>query len=168
VTTIPDTVWGSRDSWYARIGDRFIATRLGSWTMRRLVPLDRWILLRTRGRRSALGPSGAPMLLLETTGRRSGLPRVTPLVFVRDGDSAVVVGSNFGRPRHPAWTCNLLAQPAAVVRAGGQDVPVLATLLEGDEAETAFRKIVELSRVYLTYRGRTDRTLRLFRLTPSD
>jgi deazaflavin-dependent oxidoreductase (nitroreductase family) len=70
-------------------------------------------------------------------------------VFVREGDSVVVVGSNFGRARHPAWTGNLIAQPRAVVKAGGHDVPVLATLLAGDEAETAFEKIVGLSRVYL-------------------
>ena len=168
MTSIPDTVWGRRDSWYSRIGDRFVATRLGSWVMRRLVPLDRRIMLRTQGRRSALGPSGAPTLLLETTGNRTGLPRLTPLVFVREGDSVVVVGSNFGRARHPAWTSNLMAQPRAVVKAGGHDVPVLATLLEGDEAETAFEKFAVLSRVYPVYRTRTDRALRLIRLTPTD
>jgi deazaflavin-dependent oxidoreductase (nitroreductase family) len=168
VAAIPDTVWGSRDSWYARIGDRFVATRLGSWVMRRLVPLDRRIMLRTQGRRSALGPSGAPTLVLETTGRRSGLPRLTPLVFVREGDSVVVLGSNFGRPRHPSWTSNLLAEPRAVVKAGGHDVPVLATLLDGDEAEAAFERFAALSRVYPAYRGRTDRAMRLIRLTPME
>lgn len=167
MTAIPDAVWGSRDSWYARVGDRFVATRVGSWVMRRLVPLDRRIMLRTQGRRSALGPSGAPTLLLETTGRRSGLPRLTPLVFVRDGDSVIVVGSNFGQARHPAWTGNLLAYPHAVVKAGGEDIPVLATLLEGEEAEEAFERFAALSRVYPAYRGRTDRPLRLIRLTPT-
>ena len=50
----------------------------------------------------------------------------------------------------------------------GHDVPVLATLLEGDEAETAFQKFAVLSRVYPVYRGRTDRALRLIRLTPTE
>jgi deazaflavin-dependent oxidoreductase (nitroreductase family) len=135
--------------------------------MRRLVPLDRRILLRTQGRRSALGPSGAPTLLLATTGRRSGLRRLTPLVFAWDGDSVIVVGSNFGRAQHPGWSSNLIAHPSALVTVRGQDFPVEATLLEGAEEAAAFQRIVDLSAAYLSYQARTSRRLRLFRLTPA-
>jgi deazaflavin-dependent oxidoreductase (nitroreductase family) len=112
-----------------------------------------------------MGPTGAPVLLLTTTGIRSGLPRTTPLVFGRDGESVLVVGSNFGRDTHPAWTGNLLAEPQAVVTIGGQDIPVTAELLAGEEAEAAYRTMIELARTYREYQSRTDRAIRVFRLT---
>ena len=167
VTQIPDVRWGSSEGLFARIGSRFASTRPGSWTVRSLMPLDRKLLLRSNGRRTVLGPLGAPILLLETTGRRSGQPRLSPLLFARDGDGVIVVGSNFGQAHHPAWTGNLLAEPSAVVVVGGQRIPVAAALLEGEEAEAAYRKMVELTPVYASYRGRTDRAIRVFRLTPS-
>jgi deazaflavin-dependent oxidoreductase (nitroreductase family) len=169
MTAIPDSTWGSRDSALSRLGTKFASTRPGSWTIRRLMPLDRRILLRTEGRRTVLGPIGAPLLLLQTTGRRSGRPRLNPLVFARDedGESVVVVGSNFGQQHHPAWTGNLIAAPNAVVKVGGEDVPVMATLLAGDEAESAYQRMVALTTVYAAYRNRTDREIRVFRLTPA-
>lgn len=167
MTEIPDTRWGSTDSAVARLASRFAATRFGSWTVRSLMPLDRKLLVRSNGRRTVLGPIGAPMLLLETIGRKSGQPRLSPLLFARDGGSVVVVGSNFGQEHHPAWTGNLLAHPDAVVVAGGKRIPVTATLLEGDEAATAYQRMVEITAVYATYRGRTDREIRVFRLTPT-
>jgi deazaflavin-dependent oxidoreductase (nitroreductase family) len=166
VTQIPDARWGSSDSLLARLATRFASTRPGSWTVRTLMPLDRRVLIRSNGRRTLLGPIGAPTLLLETTGRKSGLPRNSPLLFARDGDSVVVVGSNFGQSHHPAWTANLLADPHAVVLVGGERIPVTATLLDGAEAEAAYQKMVEVTSVYATYRGRTDRRIRVFRLTP--
>lgn len=166
MTQIPDARWGSSDSLLARLATRFASTRPGSWTVRTLMPLDRRVLIRSNGRRTLLGPIGAPTLLLETTGRKSGLPRNSPLLFARDGDSVVVVGSNFGQSHHPAWTANLLADPHAAVLVGGERIPVTATLLDGAEAEAAYQKMVEVTSVYATYRGRTDRRIRVFRLTP--
>ena len=132
------------------------------------MPLDRMVLLRTEGRRTLLGPIGAPTLLLETTGRKSGLKRISPLLFARDDDGkrVIVVGSNFGQQHHPAWTGNLIADPSAVVKAGGRAVPVRATLLEGAAADAGYQKMVDVTRVYDVYRGRTDRQIRVFRLTP--
>ena len=167
MTDIPDARWGSSDTLMARVGSRFASTKPGSWTIRNLMPLDRRILIRSNGRRTILGPIGAPVMLLETTGRKSGQPRVSPLLFARDGAAVVVVGSNFGQEHHPAWTGNLLAQPAAVAIVGGERVPVIATPLDGDEAEAAYQKLVELTAVYSAYRGRTDRQIRVFRLVPT-
>jgi deazaflavin-dependent oxidoreductase (nitroreductase family) len=163
---IPDEAWGSRDSLLSRIGQRFASTKPGSWTIRRLMPLDRRLLIRSGGTKTVLGPIGAPVMLLETTGRKSGQPRVSPLLFARDGDSLVVVGSNFGQQHHPAWTGNLLANPSAVAVVRGRRIPVRAELLEGEEAEAAYRKMIEVTAVYASYRGRTDRQIRVFRLTP--
>jgi deazaflavin-dependent oxidoreductase (nitroreductase family) len=167
VTDIPDVRWGSTDSLLSRLGSRFASTKPGSWTIRKVMPLDRRLLVRSNGRKTILGPIGAPVMLLETIGRKSGQTRVSPLLFARDGAGIVVVGSNFGQQHHPAWTGNLIAQPVAVAVVGGLRIPVTATLLEGDEAETAYLKMVDLTQVYSSYRGRTDRQIRVFRLTPS-
>ncbi|MCW2787519.1 MAG: uncharacterized protein JWP74_4036 [Marmoricola sp.] len=166
VTEIPDELWGSRDGVLSRILSAYASTKPGSWSVRKLMPLDRRILLRTQGRRTVLGPIGAPTMLLETTGRKSGQTRVSPLLFARDRGSVIVVGSNFGQQHHPAWTGNLLANPAAVAVVRGQRIAVTATLLAGDEAETAYRQMVEVTSVYSTYKTRTDRDIRVFRLTP--
>ena len=167
VTEIPDVHWGNRDSVLSRVMVRFASTRLGSWTVRSLMPLDRKLLIRSNGRRTMLGPVGAPTLLLETTGRKSGQPRVSPLLFARDGSGVIVVGSNFGQQHHPAWTGNLIADPRAVVIAGGRRIPVTATLLGAADAEAAYQKMVEVASTYASYKGRTDRTIRVFRLTPT-
>jgi len=166
--TIPDYRWGKQDSWASRVAERFAATKAGSWTVRTLMPLDRKLLLRTRGRRTILGPVGAPTLLLETTGRKSGLPRVSPLLYTRDdGDAVIVVGSNFGQEHHPAWTGNLIAHPHARVISGGAEVSVVAELLTGEDATAGWQKMVENVSVYAVYKTRTDRDIRVFRLTPT-
>ena len=166
MTAFPDVRWGSERSWVRRPAVWFGTTRAGSWLVRTLTPLDRRLLLRSRGRYTVLGPIGAPVLLLTTTGRKSGLPRTTPLLFGRDGDTAIVVGSNFGQQHHPAWTANLLAQPDAVVTIGGRDLPVRAELLSGSEAEAAYGVMVATVRTYAAYRERTAREIRVFRLVP--
>lgn len=167
MTQIPDELWGSSDTALARVGQAFAATRPGSWTIRKLMPLDRRLLVRSDGKRTVLGPIGAPVLLLETTGRKSGQTRVSPLLFARDGDGLIVVGSNFGQEHHPAWTGNLLAAPAAVVVVRGKRIAVRAELLAGDAALAAYQRMVEVTKVYSVYKGRTDREIRVFRLTPA-
>lgn len=166
VMTIPDYRWGREGSALSRLGTRFASTRPGSWTIRKLMPLDRRLLLRTRGRRTLLGPIGAPTLVLETIGRKSGQRRLSPLLFARDGDAVIVVGSNFGQQHHPAWTANLLANPRARVVAGGVEVPVVAELLAGEEADAGWQRMVAVTSVYAEYKNRTDRDIRVFRLTP--
>jgi len=173
MTEIPDEVWGNHDGLLARVATRFASTKPGSWTVRTLMPLDRKLMLRTDGRRTILGPIGAPTMLLETIGRKSGQPRISPLIFARDGTPGsgagiVVVGSNFGQEHHPAWTGNLLANPEAVAIVRGQRFAVRGERLEGAEAEAAFQQMVAVASTYASYRGRTDREIRVFRLTPSD
>lgn len=164
--TIPDYRWGKEGSVLSRAGTRFASTKPGSWTIRKLMPLDRKVLLRTRGRRTLLGPIGAPTLVLETIGRKSGLPRLSPLLFARDGAAVIVVGSNFGQQHHPAWTGNLLAHPRAKVVSGGVEVAVVAELLTGADADAGYQKLVDVTTVYAEYKNRTDREIRVFRLTP--
>ena len=109
----------------------------------------------------------APSLIITTTGRRSGQPRSNPLLYARDGDAFVVIGSNWGQTQHPAWALNLLADPAATVTLGGARVPVRATLAEGAERERLWRLLLAEWPAYQTYGERAGgRDLRIFRLVP--
>ncbi len=161
----PDGRWGSSDSVLAPLLHAFAATRLGSATIRRLVPLDRKVLLRSSGRYTVLGPFGSPMLLLTTIGRSSGLERTTPLVYLPEGDALLVVGSNFGQGHHPAWVMNLAANPTATVTIRGTAVPVDARELVGEERARAFDAFQSLAKPYEAYAHRTTRMIRVFALT---
>ncbi len=167
VSAFPDRRWGREGTRLRELAVRVSCTRLGSDLVRWMAPLDRAVLRRSRGRYTLLGPIAAPVLLLTTTGARSGRPRTTPLLYGRDADrdALIVVGSNFGQPQHPAWSGNLLANPRAVVDVGGTAVPVEAELLTGAEAEAAYRTMVAVARTYDEYRSRTERAIRVFRLT---
>lgn len=134
---------------------------------RRLVPLDRWMLDRTGGRWSAVGRHGVPSLLLTTTGRRSGVARTTPVLYARDGDTYVVIGSNWGQQHHPGWSANLLADPHATVTIEGVRTPVTATLTRGAERERLWDLLCELWPAFHTYEERAaGRRIRIFRLEP--
>ncbi len=160
----PDGRWGTANA-VARLGHRFASTGLGSWTIRSLVPLDRKVLEASGGRRTVLGPLGTPMMLLTTTGAKSGLERTTPMTYLPDGEDICVVGSNFGQQRHPAWSTNLLAHPSATVTIKGQQIPAHAQLLEGTDRDRVWANFEEAVVTYRAYRGRTDRTIRVFRFT---
>ena len=160
----PDVRWGNADSRLRKPATAFAASRPGSWMIRSLTPLDRRLLTRTRGRYTVLGPIGAPTLLLTTTGAKSGLPRTSPLLYCRAGARLLVIGSNFGQARHPAWTANLLAKPEATVTIGGLDIPVRAELLAGADRQSGIDTFIELNRVYAAYLERTDRDIRVFTL----
>ncbi|MEU3455118.1 nitroreductase family deazaflavin-dependent oxidoreductase [Micromonospora sp. NPDC006766] len=150
---------------------RALAQRLGhrKWfaaTMRLLVPADRLVGRLTKGRVVALGL--VPSLIITTTGRRSGRPRRNPLLYVPDGDAYVVIGSNWGQPQQPAWSLNLLAQPAAEIDIGGRRIPVRAELVDGDERERLFDQLVAEWPAYRTYVIRAGgREVRVFRLVPA-
>lgn len=134
---------------------------------RRLVPVDRWLARRTGGRWSAIGRHGLPSLLLTTTGRKSGQPRTQPLLYARDGDAFVVIGSNWGQAHHPAWSANLLAHPDATASVDGTPIPVRATLATGAERDRLWRLALETWPAYRTYERRAGgRDLRIFRLAP--
>ena len=164
--SFPAAVWGSRDHVLTKRLIAFSGTTAGSWMIRKLVPLDLWLYRRT-GRYTVLGPFGVPIMLLTTTGAKSGLARTTPLLYDRVDDDLVVIASNFGQAHHPAWSGNLIADPQAVVTIGGEVVPVVAELLTGDEAQAAFRHMADDLSTYDAYRTRTDREIRVFRLRAS-
>jgi len=129
-------------------------------------PLDR-VLSRVTGGRVVLSGSLVPSLVLETTGARSGQTRTTPLATLPDDDgSFYVVGSNFGRDRHPAWTANLLSTPDAVVVHRGRRIPVRAALLDEDEKAAVWPRLTAVWPAYDRYVEASGRDLRVFRLVP--
>lgn len=164
----PDVRWGHEPGpLLSKPVEAFISSRLGSWCIRKLRPLDHRLLTRSNGRYTVAGPIGAPLLLLTTTGKKSGQRRQTPLTYQREGDRLFVVGSNFGQSMHPAWSSNLLADPNAWVTMGGKEIPVVATQLTGPEYDRIRTKFAEYvgPKVYRAYTGRTDREFRMFALT---
>src|SRR4051794_3112251 len=109
-----------------------------------------------------------PTVVLTTTGAKSGLPRTTPLACMPDGDGVFyVVGSNFGTEKHPAWSGNLIASPKATVVYAGQTIPVDAQLLSDEEKAEVWPRLTKVWPTYDTYVTKTDRNLRVFRLTRS-
>jgi deazaflavin-dependent oxidoreductase (nitroreductase family) len=147
-----------------RLGQQRWFAFAGRW----FVPVDRWLFRHTRSRWSALGRSGPPFLLLTTTGRRSGQARTQPLLYAPDGDGFVVIGSNWGQRHHPAWSANLLADPAATVTVDDRVVPVHAVYATGAERERLWQLLVERWPAYQTYAQRAGgRRLRVFRLGPA-
>ncbi|HEY3867536.1 MAG TPA: nitroreductase family deazaflavin-dependent oxidoreductase [Actinocrinis sp.] len=120
----------------------------------------------TRGRASVAGAVGTPLLVLVTVGRRSGAEYRTPLLYARDGDDLIVVGSNWGQPNHPQWALNLRAAGQADVELGGHRDKVRADVLEGEEREAAWPKLVALWPHFESYTERSGgRHLMVFRLT---
>lgn len=153
--------------WWARLHRRIGTTRVYGAVMKHIAPgLDRFAY-RLSGGRFTLGGTVAPTLLLETTGRRSGQQRSTPLQFLTDGDAFVVVGTNWGGESHPAWTHNLLARPEATVHLGGDRIPVRARRLDHEEMRDYWPRFDAQFPSYAEYRKRTDRDIRMFRLEPT-
>jgi F420H(2)-dependent quinone reductase len=108
----------------------------------------------------------APVLLLTTTGRRSGQRRTAPVCYLLDGERLVVIGSNAGNSHPPAWALNLLADPEAEVELRRKRQPVTARVAEGDEREDLWRRMNQLYSGFDDYEKRTDRDIKVFVLTP--
>jgi deazaflavin-dependent oxidoreductase (nitroreductase family) len=102
---------------------------------------------------------GRPLLLLTTIGRHSGLPRTTPMMFVRDGDRVLVIASNAGAPRHPDWYRNLVANPTVTVEVDGETWPATATPLRGTDHEETFARIAEQYPFFAEHQSRVSRRI---------
>ncbi|MFJ6751501.1 MULTISPECIES: nitroreductase family deazaflavin-dependent oxidoreductase [unclassified Streptomyces] len=148
-----------------RLVQRVSSTRTFARLAPHVIPaMDRTVHRLTRGR-VLLSAQLLPGAILTVTGARSGLPRRTPLACMpEDGGSWLLIGSNFGRPGHPAWTGNLLKHPEAEVSWRGRDIPVRARLLTGVERERAWRAALAFWPPYAAYQARVEREIRLFRL----
>lgn len=124
------------------------------------------LFLRTQGRLLASW-FGAPILVLETVGRRSGKPRATPLVYLPHGDAYAVVPANAGADRVPAWWLNLQRAGEGFVVLGRERRCITPAIATGDEHESLWRRLSAVAPVE-HYRRRTRRALPVVILAPCD
>ena len=115
--------------------------------------------------RRGMKVQGRSLLMLYTTGARTGKRRETVLGWFPEGNDWVVVGSNGGSARHPGWAFNLDANPEASIDLGDGEFPVTARMITGDARERKWAEVIDLSPGYARYLVKTDRVLPLFRLT---
>lgn len=136
------------------------------WLIALITRLQRALYLRTHG---AIGAriGRKRFLLLTTVGRRTGRRRVTPLLYVQDGERFVVVASNGGDDRPPAWWLNLEAQPQARVQAGDAHHEVEARRAEGEELARLWPLLEASYSYYPKYRERTSREIPVVVLEPA-
>jgi deazaflavin-dependent oxidoreductase (nitroreductase family) len=111
---------------------------------------------------------GAPVMVLETVGRRSGRRRANPVLYLRDGDSLVVMASNAGNDRTPDWCLNLLAAGEAAVVLDGERTRVRPRKLEGAERERIWPRFVEMYPQAHEYTKFTEREFMLVALEPAE
>ncbi|MCX5256195.1 nitroreductase/quinone reductase family protein [Streptomyces canus] len=106
------------------------------------------------------GPfEGGRLILLTTTGARTGTPHTNPVGYLPDGDRILVIASAGGSPRHPDWYRNLVAHPQVTVESGVFTYEAKAVVLAGEERDRAFARAVESDRGWATYQEKTDRVL---------
>lgn len=140
-----------------------------AWLSARILHrIDRAVYRATRGRITfSMWVSGLPVVLLSTTGARTGQPRTTPVLGIPDGDRLVVIAANFGQRHHPAWYYNLRARPRASVIVDGVAREYEAHQLAGDERERQFQAAVQLNPGWLRYRSWAgERQIPVIRLVP--
>ncbi len=106
------------------------------------------------------------MLLLTTTGRKSGRPWTTPLTYLADGDEMVLVASNGGSPGHPAWYLNLRSNPQVTVERLGRKMAVTARTATPEEKARLWPMVVAMYSGYAGYQRRTTRQIPLVILRP--
>ena len=111
---------------------------------------------------------GGPVLLLNTTGRKSGQRRTTPLLYVMDGEDFVIIASNGGAPKHPAWYLNLKANPDATVEIEGRETRVRAEEASPEDKGRLWQKMVEMYSGYDGYQRKAEREIPLLVLHPLD
>jgi deazaflavin-dependent oxidoreductase (nitroreductase family) len=108
------------------------------------------------------GPFAGAIVLLTTTGAKSGHPRLSPLAYLTIDGKMLIVGSFGGAPKDPAWVHNLRAKPEAHVEVGTESYDVLARELPRDERDALFDKLAELAPVFGDYQAKTSRVIPLF------
>ncbi len=148
------------DHTIARISNALGATGL-RWAGRLNVPL-----YRLSGGRVGGKVGRAPVLLLTTVGRKSGEPRTAPVVYLADGENAVVINTNAGNAKVPAWSLNLKANPDAEIEIGRERRTIRARVAEGEERAGLWRRHNEQYAGFDDYKEKLDREASVIVLEP--
>lgn len=147
-----------------------LAVRIGSirWIPRflpQIMWLDKLLQRLTRGRLTLLDIAGLPNVMLTAVGRKSGIPRETPLLCVPYGPDILIAGSNFGGEKEPMWVKNIEANPEVTVRFRRTTTTRVVRRLDGDEREAAWAHMLKTWPNFDKYERRTERRIKVFLLT---
>jgi deazaflavin-dependent oxidoreductase (nitroreductase family) len=149
---------------------RIAATAPGSWLLARTLHHADRVVYRVSGGRTTLAAllSGLPVVMLTTTGAKSGRRIASPLLGMPEGRGIVIVGSNFGRPHHPGWIHNLRADPRARIETDGTTQDVVAEEVTGEERDRLLALATEIYPGFPAYvRRAAPRRIRVIRLIPA-
>jgi deazaflavin-dependent oxidoreductase (nitroreductase family) len=159
----------SAKSYLERLIYAFASSRVGGWVFAPTLHLvDRFVFRVSNGRAFATSAlTRLPIVMLTTTGAKTGAPRTVPLVGIRDGDKVVLIASNYGNTRHPAWYHNLCAHPEATLSLDGVTKTYTARQAEPPEYDRYWDRAVALYVGYAAYKSRTrGRIIPIMVLTP--
>lgn len=157
-------------NWLQKLGAAFVASKFGGWYMTRVAPhIDRLLLRVSKGRWSTIAVGGEVTALLTNIGAKSGQPRQTPLAYFTDGERIILVASNGGNPRHPAWYYNLRANPQAQITILGETKTYIASESSGDERTRLWQMAVDFYPGYASYQERAPhRKIPVMVMTPKE
>lgn len=153
-----------------RLATSIATTGTGTWFLKHVSKrIDPWLLRMSGGRVSTIMVT--PVVLLTTTGARTGRPRTVPLVYFTDGEGedqrVVLMASNYGGKRHPAWYHNVRAHPEVTMTAGGRSGRFVGRETSGEEYERLWGLAQQLTRAYSRYQGMTEgRKIPVLTFTP--
>lgn len=133
--------------------------KLGSVVVKAMSVANTWVFRATGGKLGAKFMHGAPVLLLTTTGRKTGEPRVSPLIYLRDGERLVVVASKGGMAKNPLWYGNLEANPSVEVELPGEKIAMRAARATDEEKARLWPRLLEMYPDYDGYQARTERDI---------
>lgn len=146
--------------------NNFSVTPAGRWIAKTFAAkVDPFLYKMSGGRFTSTGPLTIPQLTLTTVGRKSGKERTVQLGYSKDGDDVLIVASNFGGKSHPAWSYNLDAEPSAKILLGAVRRDVVATRLTDSEKAILWPQIANTIPQMKSYVKRTDRNIKVYRLS---
>ena len=134
----------------------------------RLLMVTKVFLYRLTGGRLGSRMAGQNVLLLHTTGRKSGKPYTNPLNYYRDNGNYLVVASNWGKDRHPAWFYNLMKQPTTTIQVKEHLIQVRASQAGAVEYDRLWSLVAGQNAYYVRYQQQTGRKIPLVILAPED
>ncbi|MGC4961666.1 nitroreductase family deazaflavin-dependent oxidoreductase [Gordonia sp. DT101] len=146
---------------------QFGFTPAGQWFLRTISPrVDPTLIRLTRGHLSSIGP-WPRFVLLTRTGAKSGIGRTTPLIYFTDADRVILIASNYGGARHPAWYHNIKANPVVQIYAGGVDATFRGEQVTGTERDRLCDNVKQAMPGYAKYESWAgDRTIPILAFTP--
>ncbi|MDH3212387.1 MAG: nitroreductase family deazaflavin-dependent oxidoreductase [Myxococcales bacterium] len=140
--------------------------RIGKVVVRAMSAANTWLYRLSGGHIGGTFLGGAPVMLLTSTGRKSGQPRTAPLLYLRDGENVVIVASMGGMSKHPVWYRNIEANPDVEVQIGSEKTKLRARRASDEEKAALWPRLVAMYADYDQYQARTERNIPVVILSP--